>query len=218
MAYRQLCVKFKAMQKHNSKALIDQLQEQTENFIQKAVSEWQMTSPAKLLSKPAADKWSVSQCLEHLNSYGRYYLPAIETAIETATLNKWASKKVFTPGWLGEYFTKMMVPDVDGKKMKKMSAPKNYTPAVALDSDKVLSEFIDQQEKIISLLEEARKIDLEKARVPISIAKLIKLKLGDTFRFLVMHNYRHVLQAERALDAVKANPGERSEAPAHVAV
>lgn len=43
-----------------------------------------MTSPAKLLRQPAENKWSLAQCLEHLNSYGRYYLLEIEKAIETA--------------------------------------------------------------------------------------------------------------------------------------
>jgi hypothetical protein len=76
-----------------------------------------------------------------------------------------------------------MEPDTEEKKKKKMSAPKNHHPVNTLDSDIVLSEFINQQEKMISLLEEARKINLEKAKIPISIAKLIKLKPGDTFRF-----------------------------------
>jgi hypothetical protein len=29
--------------------------------------------------------------------------------------------------------------------------------------------------------------------------RFIKLKLGDVFLFLIAHNYRHVLQAERGL-------------------
>ncbi|RXM56703.1 hypothetical protein BOQ60_25350, partial [Chryseobacterium sp. CH1] len=31
-------------------------------------------------------------------------------------------------------------------------------------------------------------IDLEKTKTSISISKLIKLKLGDTFRFVIYHN------------------------------
>jgi hypothetical protein len=188
------------MTKFITRRLVNDLQQQTENFLHKAVSEWQMTAPSKMLQQPAENKWSAAQCLEHLNSYGHYYLPAIEKAIETAKQSQLAPKQTFTPGWLGDYFTKLMMPSGEGKKMKKMSAPKDHRPVANLDSDKVLSEFIDQQERILALLEQARTIDIEKARVPISIAKFIKLKLGDTFRFLIMHNYRHVLQAERALE------------------
>jgi len=64
--------------------LIDKLQQQTELFLNKAISEWQITSPDRLLKQPAVNKWSAAQCLEHLNSYGRYYLPEIEYAIQAA--------------------------------------------------------------------------------------------------------------------------------------
>jgi len=107
----------------------------------------------------------------------------------------------FKAGILGNYFYQMMLPKES--KAKKMSAPKAHQPVADLDADKVVSEFIDQQERLLVLLEKARKINLEKARVPISIARFIKLKLGDVFMFLIAHNYRHVLQAERAAPSLK---------------
>jgi hypothetical protein len=50
------------------------------------------------------------------------------------------------------------------------------------------------------LLEQAKQIDLNRTKVPISIAPFIKLKLGDVFMFLVAHNFRHVLQVNNAID------------------
>ncbi len=101
---------------HNTTKLIDDLQQQTDDFIQKAVSEWQMVTPAVLLQQPGDNNWSLAQCLEHLNSYGRYYLPAIEAAIARAKKNNWASKATFPPGWLGEFFTNLMSPETGDKK------------------------------------------------------------------------------------------------------
>jgi hypothetical protein len=73
----------------------------------------------------------------------------------------------------------------------------------------VIAEFIEQQEKSLALLRKAKRVDLNKIRVPISIAKFIKLKLGDTFLFLVAHNYRHILQADRVLmQVVKKEPNK----------
>lgn len=188
---------------YQSTKLINDLQQQTKSYLEKAISEWQMTQSAKLLQPPGVNQWSAAQCLEHLNSYGRYYLLEIEKAIERAEQSDWLPTEQFTAGWIGNYFTNLMIPEKDGKKMKKMSAPKNYTPAPALDCVKVVSEFIDQQEKMLQLLEKARKIDLNKAKVPISIAKFIKLKLGDVFMFLHAHNLRHIAQAERAMATLK---------------
>lgn len=81
-----------------------------------------------------------------------------------------------------------------------MKAPKNHTPVVQLNSAKVVDEFISQQEMLEQLIDRSRKTDISKVRIPISIAPLIKLKLGDTFLFLVAHNKRHILQAQKALD------------------
>jgi hypothetical protein len=193
------------MPTYNTTKLIDELQQQTETFLQKAIAEWQMTAAARLLKQPAVNKWSAAQCLEHLNSYGRYYLPAIERAIAKAKQNRWSSKSEFKAGWLGNYFTNLMKPSNDKKPMKKMKAPRDHVPAANLDADKVLREFIDQQEKLLALLEEARFINITRAKVAISIAKFIKLQLGDVFTFLIAHNHRHVVQAAEALAVAVAD-------------
>ena len=182
---------------YQTNQLIDKLQSQTEELLSKAVSKYQMLKPAKLLAQPTENKWSAAQCLEHLNSYGRYYLPEIERAINIATADNRLSNPEFTSGLIGNYFTNMMLPK-EGKQ-NKMKAPKDHQPVANLNTDKVVSEFIDQQEKLLSLLEQARTVDLNTSKVPISIAKFIKLKLGDVFMFLIARNQRHILQAERAL-------------------
>jgi len=92
-----------------------------------------------------------------------------------------------------------MRPQVDGKLSKKMKSPKDHSPKTMIDSHLVISEFIDQQEKFLALLNTAKKFDLNKVKVGISITPIIKLKLGDVFRFMIAHQVRHILQAERAL-------------------
>ena len=84
-----------------------------------------------------------------------------------------------------------------------MNAPKNTVPPVNLDAHAVLAEFIEQQEQLLTLIERARQVDLGSVRVPISLSKWIRLKLGDTFLFLMAHLERHVLQLERALKSAE---------------
>ena len=187
------------MQTHNAEQLIQQLQQQTEILLNEAIQQWQMMSPAIFKEQPAPGAWSAMQCLGHLNAYGDYYLPAIENAISEAKQQNKTRSTTFTPGWLGNYFTNLMKPAANGSLKKKMKAPANARPQPALNTTAVIAEFIDQQEKLLQLLEKAKSVDLNKARVPISIAKFIRLKLGDVFMFLIAHNQRHILQAERAL-------------------
>ena len=187
------------MPTHQSNQLLTKLQHQAEVLLNKAIQEWQMIAPEKFSQQPAEDSWSAKQCIAHLNMYGDYYLPAIEAAILKAKQH--TAKKQFTSGWLGNYFTNMMLPGTNEKPAKKMKAMKNYISLNNEDSDKVIATFIDQQEKLLQLLQYAKNIDLNNAKVAISMAKFIKLKLGDVLMFLIAHNYRHVLQAESALKA-----------------
>lgn len=182
-----------------SQTLTDSLIDQTDAFLNKAVSEWQMLPHRQFAYKASPEKWSANQCLMHLNSYGRYYLPKMEKAIENAIQQQQKPAIRFTAGWLGNYFTQMMLPKETGFPAKKMSAPKDHTPTSNEDSYAVIAEFIEQQEQLLRLLRKAKQVDLNKVRIPISIATFIKLKLGDVFLFLIAHNYRHILQAERAL-------------------
>lgn len=63
----------------------------------------------------------------------------------------------------------------------------------------VLTVFLSQQQTMLKLLNQARSISLNKTKTSISISKLIKLKLGETFRVVIYHNQRHLVQALKAL-------------------
>ena len=146
-----------------------------------------------VLLKPAAGGgWSIAQCLEHLNRYGNYYLPAIQGQI--AKSKRQSSIGTFTSTWLGRYFTNMMNPQTGKKKYK---AFKEYIPHAALDAHAVVAEFISQQEKLLALIEQSRNVDLNKVKIPISIARFIRLRLGDVFQFIIAHDERHLQQAAR---------------------
>ncbi|MEI9808969.1 MAG: DinB family protein [Bacteroidota bacterium] len=157
-----------------------------------------------LTIQPEAGKWSVAQVLEHLNSYGRYYLPAIEKSMTGSTA---PPAKYFRAGWLGNYFTRIMRPGTHGRITHKMKAPRGHTPVLVLDVKAVLHTFMQQQRGLLNLLEEAKDKDIGKIRTPVSISKFIKLKTGDTFRFLIAHEQRHFVQISNTLKQVKENEG-----------
>jgi hypothetical protein len=93
----------------------------------------------------------------------------------------------------------MMMPKNVYEIKNKMKAPKDYRPERGVNVEAVFKEFFQHQTKLIQLMETARKRNLETIRIPISISKFIRLKLGDTFRFLVAHEQRHLIQARNAI-------------------
>ncbi|MCG2612070.1 DinB family protein [Flavobacterium sp. SM15] len=142
-----------------------------------------------------AKSWSILECLEHLNIYGSFYLPEIESTIRNSVSS---SESEFNPGFLGDYFAKSMQPKA---KLNKMKTFKKTDPIGSKLNRNVIDTFIVQQHKLLELLEASEKVDLNKLKTGISISKWIRIKLGDTFRFVIYHNQRHVLQAQRVLTA-----------------
>src|SRR5688572_15812499 len=187
-----------AMKKMNSLGLLEDLQADTRQIIL-TTNYLLQEDPEILVQQPAPGKWSVAQVIEHLNTYGRYYLPVIEAAIKEQPLYP---DPVYMPGWLGDYFTKMMLPR-DGEVANRMEAFKGHRPSADIDSKPVLDEFLRQEQQLLDLLERAKRTNIAKIRIPISISRLVKLKLGDTFRFLVAHHQRHFVQVNNTMKAVK---------------
>jgi hypothetical protein len=175
----------------NRNELLKEMLDITNWSIQEA-KKLQQFDLTQLNYKKNAESWSVLECIEHLNLYGDYYLPLMEKAVFGAEKSNVTR---FKPGWLGNYFANAM----KGKngKIKKMKSPKDKDPRQSQLNALTINRFIKQQELLKSLLENSGELDLNKIKIPISIAKWIKLKLGDTYRFYVYHIERHLHQANR---------------------
>lgn len=180
--------------KTDNDTLIDELLALTEKCT-RAVAAFRTIPYNELNYKPDPETWSALECIEHLNRYGNFYLPELDKSIRSQSAV--GNRPVYKSGLFGNYFARLM--KVRDGKIVKMRTPADKNPAGSQLSVNVLDEFIRQQEEMRSLLERARNVSLVKARVPLTLTKYVRLRLGDTFRFLINHIERHVLQAERAL-------------------
>jgi hypothetical protein len=182
------------MKTEKSIDLIVKLERKTEEHLSLAVHTFQNLSDVVLLRPSVHGGWSIAQCLDHLNRYGNFYLPHIKSAMEKQQHP--AAREVFKSGWFGNHFINMM----DPKTGKRYKALKEFMPSQELRAHEIVAEFIHQQEMVLNYLDKAVKTDLSTGKVPVSFIPLLKLKLGDAFRFLIIHNERHVLQAKRNLE------------------
>jgi hypothetical protein len=186
------------MAKFKAEDLLKDLKTDVEN-IKQAAGFFKEVDKTKLVYQPAEGKWSIVQVLEHLNAYGRFYIPAMEKAI---TEKKTARQAWFTAGFWGNFFTNSMKPKNVYEIKNKMKAAKAYSFSNSLNVETVLNEFNSQQDQLIRLLDMAQHVDLNAIRLPITISKVIRLKLGDVFRFLIAHEQRHLIQARNTLNTV----------------
>jgi len=175
-----------------TQALLQKLIEQTKNNIN-VVERFKALSHETLNYKENAEKWSVLECVEHLNLYGDHYFPEIENSIRNTHTT---AEPVFKSGWLGGYFANSMLPK---EKLNKMKTFKDKNPSNSKLDSKVLDRFVDQQKHLLKLLDMSNKVSLEKVRIKTTLSSLLRLKLGDTFQFVINHNMRHLKQAEEVL-------------------
>ena len=178
--------------KVESNALLEDLRNITLNILKQAkeLNELEMQN---LNHKSNEESWSVLECLEHLNRYGRFYIPEMEQRIKAF---KGKVNPFFVSGRVGNYFAKSMRPR---SNMKKINTFKSMNPIGSKLDKEVIEEFIRHQKQILEILDNAKNVDLSKTKTSVSISKWIKLKLGDTLRVVIYHNQRHMLQAFRAL-------------------
>lgn len=173
-----------------SEYLIQSLIEQTRQILNEGEKIKRYDLQA-LTWKQDPNSWCILECLEHLNLYGEFYLPQISGKIKNTDT---AAESEFHSGLLGGFLAKSMLPK---EKLNKMKTFKDKNPLNSKLDKGVLDKFVNQQEQLLSLLNDSRRVSLNKVRITTSISRLIRLRLGDTFQFLINHNLRHLKQAER---------------------
>lgn len=146
------------------------------------------------------ETWSILECIEHLNLYGDFYILECKKRIEAYQSSKDAPV-YFKSGLLGNYFARSLYPS---NQMKKFQSPKDKDPIYSALSVDILNKFEKQQHELLELLKDSEKLNLTKIKTGITISNLIKLRIGDTYRVVIYHNLRHLIQAENILRELKA--------------
>lgn len=161
-----------------------------------------------LHKKPNEKAWSVFEILEHLNLYFNYYNLEIEKLLNNPKAKLSTVDAEFVSGWLGNYFTKSMMPGENKVISNKMQAPKAFNPLTYKANENALIDFEHNLNTFIVLIQKSNVLSWSKNRIPISISKFITLKLGDVFRFNTAHILRHFTQVKNTLHTLKTMNGK----------
>jgi hypothetical protein len=150
-----------------------------------------------------ADKWSIAECLMHLNYVADYYFPATLKAITTAKIKNSKPQDQFTRGWLGHRYASKFRLNLDNQIKSKIESPSKYDPRrtspSTLDGKKIIADFLERQQTLQVVLEDALAINLQKTRVYAALWGLVSIQLGDMLKILIYHTERHTVQAQRIL-------------------
>src|SRR5690606_15459443 len=123
------------------------------------------TNRTQLTIKPSEAGWSALECIDHLNRYSDFYLPAFSKAIENAHRK---TSDNYRPGWLGNKMATDMLPK-NGQLKSTMKTFKSKNPAIDGVNPAALEKFILFQKNIIAILHKAKSKNLGSTRVATTI-------------------------------------------------
>ncbi|OZC02497.1 DinB family protein [Rubricoccus marinus] len=145
--------------------------------------------------KPSPKSWSVGECIVHLNTIAKGYLPAFEDA---ASREAPRASGPFTYGFVARKFTDAVRPGSraipTGGPMKP---PATTGTQSAIDKARAMASFDGYTDRLVAVCEAADGLDLAAIKVRSPFLKLMKLPLGAFLDAMGLHAIRHVMQAER---------------------
>jgi hypothetical protein len=142
--------------------------------------------------RPAAGRWSIAQCLDHLNLTAAKFVPAMDAAIDKARQRGLLSQGPFSYPLLERWFAQSQEPP-PGRRARAFKA---FVPPPTLPRNDVISRFLDWQEQIDLRLLRADGVDLSRARHRSPILPLFTWRLGTMFALTLAHERRHLWQAQ----------------------
>lgn len=154
---------------------------------------------AQMNWKPAPDKWSIAQCLEHLTAassgFNPYFVEALARGRQRFPA---ASSPAYDPSFMGRWLIKHVEPE----SPRKLRAPKIFKPS-ASNVQNALDNFLEQQKIFLKFVGETSGIDYNRTRLRSPVTPLVRYSLADAYVITVSHEQRHLQQARR----VRETPG-----------
>lgn len=180
----------------NANQLIQQLSADLQEVIDKVNYCVNSVEDLEHLNLPEANnKWSMLQDVAHMSLSIAPYNRNISRAIQSGLRNE--SDYEYNSHWKGDWFTKFIAPDANAIIKNRMRTMKSMEPKEILDKEETMKEFNQSHRELLELLEKARDYDMNRIKVPTALGPLVKLRLGDAFRFIIAHAQRHVIQLKR---------------------
>lgn len=151
-------------------------------------------TPEQLTLRPAPAKWSIAECLAHLNLTAAAVQPRIASAIERGKKDGWTGSGPFSPGLMG----RLMIWIAEPPPKFRLRAPKGIVPEISHgDPAQVVSEFMMVQDGWERLIRDCEGLDQKRVKVSSLFPGLPPVRLAAPIPWMMAHQRRHLWQAEK---------------------
>ncbi|HWC75565.1 MAG TPA: DinB family protein [Gemmatimonadales bacterium] len=147
--------------------------------------------------QPDPDRWSIAQCLNHLNVGDALVLPAFDRAIAEGRAQGKLSAGPFQYGW----FSRLAIASMEPPPRWRMRTPMRGSAGTTHRAADVLPEFARVHDQLAERVRRADGLDLARVRTISPVNRLVRLPLGAYFQFILAHDRRHLWQARNVRNA-----------------
>ena len=144
--------------------------------------------------RPESDRWSIAECLDHLNATARVYLPSLDEGISDAIRRGVYGEGPFKYNWLGRLSVRL------SNLRVRCTATEDLQPGHGRTRREILAAFRAYQVQYIDRLRQANGVDLAKARVRLPSWGWLKMPLGSGLAVVIAHSRRHLNQARHVAE------------------
>ena len=156
-------------------------------------------APDQLRWRPADDRWSIAECLEHLVLTGEVYLGALDEVIERGRSRGRTAGGRYRPSRIGRWVARSLEPPPGLKLPAPGMVRPELEPAEAWGDGRgdPLTAFLDLRKGFRERLLAADGLDLGRIRMSSPFFALVRFDLGSAFRIVAAHERRHLWQARQ---------------------
>lgn len=155
-------------------------------------------------AKPSGSRWSVAECVEHLNITSRAYVPLLRDGLRDGRArgltNPTSNNRLDLFGWL---LVRMLEPPV--KKKRRMPTPAPFVPASIEPKTKVVGEYEALQRELVGILTEAEGLAISKIKVRSPFNAKLRYSVYSSLRVIATHQRRHLWQAEQVAKEIRSH-------------
>ena len=141
-------------------------------------------------------RWSVAECVAHLDLTAQAYLPLVDAALAEA--RQLRLRGVAAPGRYRRDFAGWFLWQTTGPPVRfktRTTAP--FIPAAATPRDVTVAQFERLQAEQIQRVREAEGLPLQRVRIRSPFDRRVRYNLFACLGILPRHQHRHLWQAER---------------------
>lgn len=150
-------------------------------------------------ARPVAERWSVGECLTHLNVTTERFLPLIDEAIREGRARGLTGTGPYGRGLVGWALARWLEPPY----RMRTRTPSSFVPAAIDPPAEVLERFDYLQQELSTRIDAGSGLALDRLRLTSPFDGRVKYNLFATFGIILAHQRRHLWQAEQ----VRAHPG-----------